>query len=1266
MQKIGRNDPCPCGSGKKYKKCHLGKEVVPKTSKMSEPLNSGILIHDRNSLLLSLAALQLDPENHGKNVRLEELIFNVLKKGETSGSPVLNPDLVRIFDSYYTSNALEDPLTSFFTENSMFIGGNYIVYPGITNDGSAIFNNFLESIFNYANGLPVSFKKKIEQGIAWLLSLSQSMAYTAGHPRYLIVENEDGKIHVPDEGEMSVLKNAVFFSKTHIEKFAQLLGYPSSVLQEFIVNKQQLPEDYDSDDFIVSEKPLFELEKGYIFLCPPTIVHCGTEYIKRIAKEENCEAELIDAYYSVQWKKIIEYTHEMQWEQTDIILPPIPQSIHIQEAVFRFDNDRLAYVCLVKNKPSFGDQVESTSNYVLDRGHQDDPFEERNKEVIAFLEKLNSPKSFRYFTLFLLGSIGETRFFSWSMPAPGNQVLTFNFGDLEKVIFAKDADRLTLWKFAKSYRKAAEKTRFSPFISILEAYVMYKQNNSSMLPEKQVAPTHLFIDMSMSAEFERNALAARDEHAAKILYKGSVREIPVIKHEDYAPIYFKREISLRNRLLIESYSFPLWIVNRQSTTFQEKSVILPYVEAIAFWMFKMAPELCQRLKSLGAMPIEIAVSLDSRFLTSSESEVFIAMRGKQVSLDVAAVDRTIQVKIPFELSQYLMQSDNEGERLMMKSILNGFNELLNNDHFQVINDDELDDVIEHIIPLGPAKMILFIDSSKDPRLDSRDLMTTRYIQEADTSLILDNLVELLNSPQPIPEKIDTPKKKNELCISIVAALVKEIEHKMVIFNAKDILKWLVQYNEKYVYEREFREIQIPAKIACFSDFPSEVEKFMKKDAQLANSAVSVRCLIEIVAALAPNGNQIPNVDDLDELMALMDEVCHWGIIADAIHFEMDDPEMGLLASGRIGVGDQFVKTQLQPFSASRAENEIQEYADGFADKMSIIKEKVSLDIEQEVQNVDDAFFDEWGIGLIKILQIKGALIQLAQLADQSVMVIEEKELVTSIIKNHPEITEPEINKALFLLSLDKRTAFLTAPAGFDKNDVYPWKFNRSLSFLRRPLVKYITPEKEVYYFWGFRHLMTSAQNLQSLVWSGRIKARDGGKLAGLLAKINDDKGSYFRKSVFEWLKDNTTVEPVPHEVTIKPTGHLKADKDYGDVDILAVDKAKKIIYSIECKNTVTARVIHEMKTELDKYLGRDGKPGMIQKHVDRDKWLNEHQDELELFVKDSVAFEIKSIILTSEEIPTTYLAKEILPLPIFAFPTVKRKGWDAVICEREK
>lgn len=28
MSKIGRNEPCPCGSGKKYKKCCIGKKKV--------------------------------------------------------------------------------------------------------------------------------------------------------------------------------------------------------------------------------------------------------------------------------------------------------------------------------------------------------------------------------------------------------------------------------------------------------------------------------------------------------------------------------------------------------------------------------------------------------------------------------------------------------------------------------------------------------------------------------------------------------------------------------------------------------------------------------------------------------------------------------------------------------------------------------------------------------------------------------------------------------------------------------------------------------------------------------------------------------------------------------------------------------------------------------------------------------------------------------------------------------------------------------------
>lgn len=38
MATAARNDPCPCGSGKKYKNCHLGKAVEVKSPRFILPL----------------------------------------------------------------------------------------------------------------------------------------------------------------------------------------------------------------------------------------------------------------------------------------------------------------------------------------------------------------------------------------------------------------------------------------------------------------------------------------------------------------------------------------------------------------------------------------------------------------------------------------------------------------------------------------------------------------------------------------------------------------------------------------------------------------------------------------------------------------------------------------------------------------------------------------------------------------------------------------------------------------------------------------------------------------------------------------------------------------------------------------------------------------------------------------------------------------------------------------------------------------------------
>src|ERR1700722_19999793 len=46
MSKPGRNDPCVCGSGKKYKHCHYGKPFMPELE---------MTVHQRNRVLLGAA-----------------------------------------------------------------------------------------------------------------------------------------------------------------------------------------------------------------------------------------------------------------------------------------------------------------------------------------------------------------------------------------------------------------------------------------------------------------------------------------------------------------------------------------------------------------------------------------------------------------------------------------------------------------------------------------------------------------------------------------------------------------------------------------------------------------------------------------------------------------------------------------------------------------------------------------------------------------------------------------------------------------------------------------------------------------------------------------------------------------------------------------------------------------------------------------------------------------------------------------------------------
>ena len=86
--KIGRNDSCPCGSGKKYKKCCMDntENIYQRTDTPNEENNNTSFFKKYNSidLLKVFAGLSLLPETHGKYVRMEELALYKVQKYNTN------------------------------------------------------------------------------------------------------------------------------------------------------------------------------------------------------------------------------------------------------------------------------------------------------------------------------------------------------------------------------------------------------------------------------------------------------------------------------------------------------------------------------------------------------------------------------------------------------------------------------------------------------------------------------------------------------------------------------------------------------------------------------------------------------------------------------------------------------------------------------------------------------------------------------------------------------------------------------------------------------------------------------------------------------------------------------------------------------------------------------------------------------------------------------------------------------------------------------
>lgn len=1263
MPKIGRNERCPCGSGKKYKHCHLKQEsttasVVEPARRTTELTFSNFLTSYNSVQILGLlGALQIHPSNHGRNFKIEQLCLATLRQFNPSDERPLASweQLKGVIEGYTDDTMMEDPLSNAFTEIAVFEEGNYVVYPGIYDGFTDVLNHLTECIFLHKHGLNKVFVNTVRDAIGMLLFMSNSTAHDAGHVPYLFPKGKRN-IEFPEYDDAVGFTDAIYFSRAYLQDICDTAKFDIAVLNDFLVKpgSKDLEED-DPEKNVVNYKPLVAINDDVLLYMPTGIPNALISYIYQKANEYGCYDELMELLYDRQFHLTCVLLANTGWQATDIDLPSPPAGLPIKETVFRFDNQKLAYVCYIKTG-----QLASKEETVPKAKKPADPFDERTKEVVQFLSTIEPKQPFSVFCLYVIGETANDYYFIWSKPSAGNQSLALKYRELWTIAHSSKINALSLWKFAKCYSRTNELTRLMVMGGTMDAYSIYQKNHRSLLHSDEANPMGgmMMIVNGSSDEFRREIQKQQHEHAVPIFYEGQLAYAKVSRFKNYAPIYMEKEISKYFRIVIENFKMPVWITSPQTKSGKESWATYA-CEAVAFWLNKMELLLAPYLNEQKQIQFEIEIVVAEELLNAKQFKIK-TVDMNQIKLGIEIDLPRIRISIPFDYLYAVMLPDNRADKILMTAALQGFVEYIEaSGNSTTLTANLIAEMVEQTLRPAGAKMLLFSDASANIKIDNRNLPPIRYISDTDVSYILDSLVGYLPVGYDIPREIVDKTNKIKLCNDIVSALVEQITSRLSKFDGASLLKWLIKLNEKCIQLREFREILIPAKIACFSDFQTEVEELMDSERNLVTTAHATRTLIEFVATNIPTGQTWPNLDDIDELLALTNQLTEWGALSDAMWMGIDDPQIGLLPSGRIGTDKTIEREAFKPYAVAKTESTVFKNIEDFESNYVPARKIGEARETDESKALDAAFQAEFGITLTTLSKIIGTLVNEGFVNAEPCMIVEGYAL-TDLLSKIDKITNDEINTALYILILLERKSIGVPPGGYMPHDIFPWRYNRSISYMRRPLVK-LTSEGVVHYYFGYRHLMQFIDNLFYLLYSSKLPGVKSKEMKSWLATVSGDKGNPFRESVKRWFEDNSVYEVIPHEVHIDkdaPKGHIQADKHYGDIDLFVIDHQHHIIYPIECKNINGGRNVHEMKVEMDDYLGRDGKDkkAKMRKHVERNDWLNTNKAALKDLVPDAENYAIKSFILTADEIPLNYLKKDDLPLPVKSFTFLRMNG----------
>jgi hypothetical protein len=1190
--------------------------------------------------LARCAGLTLLSENAPQQVALRQAIEAVVcDRSDRRTTPPTRQSLRRWLKEA-SRGVRQLPLPGLQCEELVVDEGAFRVFPGIFEDEGWVLQMILDLVLRDER-LPHSFRREARDCALGVLDLSEAVAHRAEIARNTPNDHDAATPVVPTEKQLLKLSAAVTFSEKDLG--AALTPERLRHLDDLTLELGSVRPSEAEEDSELWRRPLVRCDGlGTIVALPDTLLLAARHRIIRLAFEHDCVAQLAETF----GLGVIDAARS-SLAQIGMLAdgPPPPDaqpSFDRAEMILPCDSDKVCHLLVV---------WDDLADYDIERPQaqwqgvpEATAMEQRLDDVALALFSDEDPPN-EVMHCVIVQSFGRPYQLVVDSPGPPTFAprLVLSASELETISRLEQPDITLPWKFAEAVARLRGMVPLAP-ISQLEEWAFWRQNLRSFGFLEAGVPPSPAVQLAGFASQMREELAMSEDPHGVLAPTGKFVEVTRFWPDPAVPVVAAgRPSSLSPVVVVEGLGIPAWVLPAETPADpREVFEYRRYGELLAYWVWQLAGStrpLWQALTTR-ASTVQIEITLQS---TEVEGWRVVMQAPGHLSVTFGA-----------DISERMGGAENTSERQLVREVLGALCESAGKTGGSYAMDgDELDAAVIHGMEPASKRKMMFI-SVEDPAFEPLDV-PYRTLSDAPAMTLRRSTGVAVATLRQLDVGPIEPDETGPVLNDAVAEVFRELCALVASLQGRHLLEWLVSFNEALIHRYTVDQVEQGVAIALW-DPDSPVRKRSAEDtAEAARTAIASRFLIEYVTAQPPSGLRPISYEVYDELMAMAAVITDWGSASDLVREGLAELNAAILPTGHLFYGRGRYEAGALEFMEMVTRARPLRAADWLAATMTA--EKVpnlsdAIDVDP-FGELDMAWVAETGYTFsdcVRALAVISGFDSSPLNGAGSVGYAEAVTLTASALGWEQKKSTAIIEH----FALRARRDFLDAPEGFTRADLWPWRFNRRLSYLRRPLLIRPGADGEELVF-GPRQLFMSVGYLEDLVQSGRLKAFSS-PLKDHMSKIQQARSRAFNDVVARVYSD----AGLRARVRVQRAGAERLrdgeGNDLGDIDVLVVDEARRTILCVEVKDLAGALAPHQLANELRHTFGVGGPHrSHAEKHVRRVQWVDEHKGdvlhEFDISAQDARRWRAKGLIVTNEEVLAPFVANP--PLPVRDFLTLK-------------